>query len=88
MADGDLGTVDYSFSQGTAASEKYFNPGPFVNEPSVGHGAFCKPKGADAGSLYVNVGTVAGSAQNLNVGGDNSCVYSVKFAKDALARLF
>ena len=88
LANGDLGTIVYGFSQGTAVSEKYYNPGgSFVNEPSVGHGAFCEVKGTDVGSLYANVGTYGGSSQNLNFGGDNSCADSVKFAKDAFAHL-
>jgi hypothetical protein len=89
MANGDLGSVIYGFDIGTAAAQKYFNPGGTdVNEPSLGHGAWCQVKGFSQGALYANVGTYSGSAEYLNIGGDNSCTYSVKFAKDAFARLF
>lgn len=79
-------TLTYSFETGTAASEKAFLPGPFVNEPAVGHGAFCVAKGFSVGWLYANVGTYNGSAENLSIV-DTSCAYSVKFARDAFARL-
>ena len=79
-------TLTYFFETGTAASEKATIPGPYENEPSVGHGAFCVAKGFSVGWLYANVGTYNGSDQNLSIV-DNSCTYSVKFARDALARL-
>jgi len=79
-------TLTYSFETGTAASEKAVLPGPFVNEPAVGHGAFCVARGFSVGWLYANVGTYNGSAENLSIV-DNSCAYSVKFARDAFARL-
>ena len=78
--------LTYSFETGTAASQKATLPGPFVNEPSVGLGAFCVAKGFSAGWLYANVGTLAGSPESLSVI-DTSCAYSVKFAQDAFARL-
>ncbi len=61
------GSIDlsYSFEQGTAASEKSFIPGPYVNEPSVGHNAFCVAKGFSAGWLYADLGTYAGSPEVL-----------------------
>ncbi len=65
-------TLTYSFETGTAASEKAFLPGPFVNEPAVGHGGFCVAKGFSVGWLYANVGTYNGCAENQsNV--DNTC---------------
>jgi hypothetical protein len=79
-------TLAYSFEAGTAASEKATLPGPFVNEPSVGHGAFCVAKGFSVGWLYANIGTYNGSAETLSIV-DNSCAYSVKFAQDAFSRL-
>ncbi len=79
-------TLTYSFETGTAASEKAVLPGPFVNEPTVGHGAFCVAKGFSVGWLYANVGTYNGSAENLDII-DDSCAYSVKFARYAFARL-
>ena len=87
MANGDLGSVIYGFGIGTAAAQKYFNPGTDVNEPSLGHGTWCQVKGSNRGALYANVGTYSGSAEYLNIGGDNSCAYSVQFTKDAFARL-
>jgi hypothetical protein len=79
-------TLTYSFETGTAASEKAVLPGPFVNEPTVSHGAFCVAKGLSVGWLYANVGTYHGKAENLSIV-DTSCTYSVKFARDAFARL-
>ena len=63
------GSIDlsYSFEQGTAASEKAFTPGPYVNEPSVGHKAFCVAKGFSVGWLYADLGTYAGSPENLSI---------------------
>jgi hypothetical protein len=43
-------------------------------------------KGFSVGWLYANVGTYSGSAQTLSIV-DKSCAYSVKFARDAFARL-
>ena len=82
----DYYALTYSFETGTAASKKAVLPGPFVNEPAVGHGAFCVAKGFSVGWLYANVGTYNGSPQSLSII-DNSCTYSVKFARDAFARL-
>jgi len=78
-------TLSFLFEAGTAASEKAAIPGPYVNEPSVGHGAFCVAKGFSVGWLYANVGTYNGSPQNLAI---VDSTYSVKFARDAFARLF
>jgi hypothetical protein len=80
-------TLSFFFETGTAASKKASIPGPYANEPSLGHGAFCVAKGFSAGWLYANVGSFSGSAQNLSIV-DSNCTYSVKFARDALARLF
>jgi hypothetical protein len=82
------GSIDlsYSFEQGNASSEKAFTPGPYTNEPSVGHNTFCVAKGFSTGSLYADLGNFAGSSENLSVV-DSSCSESVQFAKDAFARL-
>lgn len=79
-----LDSVSYEFQSGTAASEKQFlqGQGPFVNEASVGHGAFCQ---VTPGVLYVNVGTLDGSLERLNIA--TNCPDAAKFARDALARL-
>jgi hypothetical protein len=86
LAANEYYALTYFFETGTAASHKATLPGPFVNEPSVGHGAFCVAKGFSVGWLYANVGTYSGSAQTLSIV-DKSCAYSVKFARDAFARL-
>jgi hypothetical protein len=80
-------TLSFLFEAGTAASEKAAIPGPYVNEPSVGHGAFCVAKGFSVGWFYANVGSYNGSPENLAIV-DSNCTYSVKFARDAFARLF
>jgi hypothetical protein len=49
-------TLAFSFEAGTAASEKATVPGSYVNEPSVGHGAFCVAKGFGVGWLYADLG--------------------------------
>jgi hypothetical protein len=64
--------VDFSITSGTLSSAKQAVKGPYTNEKSVGHHAFC----AGDGNLYADAGELDGAS---------GCATAVKLAKDAFA---
>jgi hypothetical protein len=80
-------SLNYAFHAGTAASTKSGVPGHHVEEPSVGHNAYCSEEGPPmVGALYADVGNAEGSAYYLELAA-NSCAEAVTFAKEAFSRL-
>ncbi len=72
--------VDFSITSGTLSSAKKVVKGPYTNEKSVGHHAFC----AGNESVYADAGELDGAPAQLIVAA-SGCATGAKFAKDAFA---
>jgi hypothetical protein len=72
--------LDFSITSGTLSSAKKVVMGPYTNEKSVGHHAFC----AGNGSIYADAGELDGAPAQLIVAA-SGCAPGAKFAKYAFA---